>query len=72
MKSRKELELLRTMSYGDLVKELKNTRKELFENRMKMSITGDFKPHLFSSFRKKIARIKYLMSLKRSELNENK
>ncbi|MCS6954911.1 MAG: 50S ribosomal protein L29 [Candidatus Calescibacterium sp.] len=72
MKSRKDLELLRSMSYSDLVKELKNTRKEFFDNKMKSTITGELKPHLFSTFRKKIARIKYLMSTKRSDINENK
>ncbi len=72
MKSRKELELLRSMSYSDLVKELKNVRKELFETKIKSTLTGEFKPHLLSDFRKKIARIKYLMHVKRSDMNEKK
>lgn len=72
MKSRKELEILRGMSYSDLVKELKNTRKEFFDMKMKSTLTGELKPHLFSNFRKKIARIKYLMSIKRSDINEKK
>ncbi|MEN3014767.1 MAG: 50S ribosomal protein L29 [bacterium] len=72
MKSRKELEMLRTMSYSDLLKELKNTKKQLFENKTKTILTGEIKPHLMSNLRKKIARIKYLMSTKRSENNEKK
>ncbi|MFN3477963.1 MAG: 50S ribosomal protein L29 [bacterium] len=55
-----------------MVKELKNTRKELFDLKMKANLTGELKPHLISVFRKKIARIKYLMHTKRSELNEEK
>lgn len=72
MKSKKDLEILKSMSYADLVKELKNTRKELFDLKMKATLTGELKPHLISVFRKKIARIKYLMHTKRSELNEEK
>lgn len=72
MKHKKELEILRSMAYSDLIKELKNTRQELFNMRMKFALTGEFKPHLLSAFRKKIARIKYLMHTKRSELNEEK
>jgi ribosomal protein L29 len=72
MKSKKELEILRSLSYTDLVKELNSSRKEIFDLKMKSSLTGDFKPHLVSSLRKKIARIKFLMSLRRSDSHENK
>jgi len=72
MKSKKELELLRALSYSELVKELNDTRKQLFDLRMKSTLTGEFKPHLFSNLRKKIARIKFLMSIKRSDSHENK
>lgn len=72
MKSRKELELLRSMSYSDLVKELKNVRKEFFDAKIRSTLTGESKPHLLSDFRKKIARIKFLIHVKRSDINEKK
>jgi len=72
MKSKKELELLRALSYSELVKELNDTRKQLFDLRMKSTLTGELKPHLFSNLRKKIARIKFLMSIKRSDSYESK
>jgi|GEM_PF-1485131 len=66
MKSKKELEFLRSLEYQDLVNELRKTRKEYFDNKLKMNISPDFKPHILFLLRKKIARIKYLLSVKKN------
>ena len=70
MKSKKELEFLRTLEYKDLILELRKTEKEYFENKIKMNVSSDFKPHLLSLLRKKIARIKYFLSLKKGKENK--
>ncbi|MGB9638140.1 MAG: 50S ribosomal protein L29 [bacterium] len=67
MKSKKELEFLRSLEYQDLVNELRKTKKEYFDNKFKMSISSDFKPHILSLLRKKIARIKYFLSTKKNK-----
>jgi ribosomal protein L29 len=67
MKSKKELEFLRSLEYQDLVNELRKTKKEYFDNKLKMNISPDFKPHIFSLLRRKIARIKYFLSVKRNK-----
>jgi ribosomal protein L29 len=64
MKSKKELEFLRSLEYQDLVNELRKAKKEYFDNKLKMNISTDFKPHILSLLRKKIARIKYFLSVK--------
>ncbi len=67
MKSKKELEFLRSLEYQDLVNELRKTKKEYFDNKLKMNVSPDFKPHLLSLLRKKIARIKYFLSIKKNK-----
>ena len=67
MKSKKELEFLRSLEYQDLVNELRKTKKEYLDNKLKMNISPDFKPHLLSLLRKKIARIKYFLSIKKNK-----
>jgi ribosomal protein L29 len=67
MKSKKELEFLRSLEYQDLVNELRKTKKEYFDNKLKMNIYSDFKPHILSLLRKKIARIKYFLSVKKNK-----
>ncbi len=67
MKSKKELEFLRSLEYQDLVNELRKTKKEYFDNKLKMNISPDFKPHLLSLLRKKIAKIKYFLSIKKNK-----
>lgn len=67
MKSKKELEFLRSLEYQDLVNELRKTKKEYFDNKLKMNISSDFKPHILSLLRRKIARIKYFLSVKRNK-----
>ena len=65
MKSRKEVEYLRNLSYEELVKELRESKRQLLMLRMQV-FAEPTRGSKISALRKKIARIKTLLSERKS------
>ena len=59
---------LRSFDSETLSKEIINTKKELFELRLKKATRQSFKPHLFKHNKRKVAQLLTLESQKQQQI----
>lgn len=59
---------LRKLDNEELTKEIINTKKELFELRLKKATRQSFKPHLFKHKKRKVAQLLTLESQKQQQI----
>ncbi len=59
---------LKKLDNEGLTKEIINTKKELFELRLKKATRQSFKPHLFKHKKRKVAQLLTLESQKQQQI----
>jgi large subunit ribosomal protein L29 len=59
---------LKKLDNEGLTKEIINTKKELFELRLKKATRQSFKPHLFKHNKRKVAQLLTLESQKQQQI----
>ena len=59
---------LKSFDIETLAKEIENTKKQLFELRLKKATRQSFKPHLFKHNKRKIAQLLTLESEKQQQI----